>query len=245
MHENNLAMACERFVIGSDEALVRSVVRRTQLEGSVRRPPSWSSDAYTADVKERWFADDRDLVKWSALLHFARAHALTRIIQVAYARTDERPQVAIGEHTVAVDDVVWTFFRDLQRIQHLGATTGIPIDVINDIFDPKKRIAYQQRVIDVLAANRDGAVLLFLDPDTGLQPTRASPQHVTREEVQAFWRQLAAGDWLALYQHARHDRSWADDVQHEFSALCGGVPIDLARSTEIGKDVALLFARKA
>ena len=40
VRENNLAMAsrCERFVIGSDEALVHSVVRRTQLEGSLRRP---------------------------------------------------------------------------------------------------------------------------------------------------------------------------------------------------------------
>jgi hypothetical protein len=195
-------------------------------------------------VKERWFADDRDLVKWSALLHFARAHALTRIIQVAYARVDERPQVTIGEHTVAVDDVVWTFFRDLQRIQHLGTTTGIPIDVIDDTFDPKNRAAYQQRVMNVLAANRDGSILLFLDPDTGLQPTRASAEHVARAEVRACWRQLAADDWLALYQHARHDKSWAEDVRRELSALCDSVPIDLVRSTEIGKDVALLFARK-
>lgn len=195
-------------------------------------------------MKERWFADDRDLVKWSALLHFARAHALARIIQVAYVRADERPQVTIGEQTVAVDDVVWNFFRDLQRIRQLGATAGIPIDVIDDTFDPRNRAAYQQRVTDGLAANRDGAILLFLDPDTGLQPARASAEHVAREEVQACWRRLAAGDWLALYQHARHDKSWVEDVRCELSALCDGVPIDLVRSTEIGKDVALLFARK-
>jgi hypothetical protein len=195
-------------------------------------------------VKERWFADDRDLVKWSALLHFAREHSLTRIIQVAYARADERPQVTIGEHIVAVDDAVWTFFRDLQRIRQLGATVGIPIDVIDDTFDPKNRAAYQQRVVDVLAARSDAALLLFHDPDTGLQPTRASAEHVVREEVQACWRQLAMDDWLALYQHARHDKSWLEDVRRELSALCDGVPIGLVRSTEIGKDVALLFARK-
>lgn len=195
-------------------------------------------------MKERWFADDRDLVKWSALLHFARAHSLTRIIQVAYARADERPQVTIGEQIVAVDDVVWTFFRDLQRIRQLGATIGIPIDVIDETFDPRNRAAYQQRVIDVLADGRDGPSLLFLDPDTGLQPTRADAEHVAREDVQACWRQLAADDWLALYQHARHDKSWLEDVRREFSTLCDGVPVDLVRSTEIGKDVALLFARK-
>lgn len=196
-------------------------------------------------MKERWFADDRDLVKWSALLHFARAHALTRIIQVAYTRADARPQVTIGEQIVAVDDAVWSFFRDLQRIRHLGATVGMPIDVFDETFDPKNRAAYQQRVIEVLAANHNGAVLLFLDPDTGLQPTRASAEHVAREEVRACWQQLAAGDWLALYQHARHDKTWLEDVQRELSALCDGVPIDLVRSAEIGKDVALLFARKA
>jgi hypothetical protein len=195
-------------------------------------------------VKERWFADDRDLVKWSALLHFARAHALTRIIQVAYARADERPQVTIGEQTVAVDDAVWTFFRDLQRIRHLGATVGIPIEVIDDTFDPKNRAAYQQRMVDALAANRDGAVLLFLDPDTGLQPMKASAEHAARQEVQTCWHHLDAGDWLAIYQHARHDKSWLEDVRRELSALCDGAPIDLVRSADIGKDVALLFARK-
>lgn len=40
VRENNLALAsrCERFVIGCDEALVRSVIRRAQLEGSMRPP---------------------------------------------------------------------------------------------------------------------------------------------------------------------------------------------------------------
>jgi hypothetical protein len=40
VRQNNLALAsrCERFVIGCDEALIRSVVRRTQLEGSMRLP---------------------------------------------------------------------------------------------------------------------------------------------------------------------------------------------------------------
>lgn len=201
-------------------------------------------DGYTADVKERWFADDRDLVKWSALLHFARAHSLARIIQVAYVRAEERPQVNMGDQTVAVDDAVWAFFRDLQRIRQLGATTGIPIDVIDHAFNPKSRTAYQQLVIDVLDANRNGSILLFLDPDTGLQPTQASAEHVARDELQAYWRRLYVDDWLAIYQHARHDKSWADDVRRELSALCDGVPVDVVRSTEIGKDVALLFARK-
>ncbi len=40
VRSNNLALAsrCERFVIGPDEALVRSVVRRTNLAGSARAP---------------------------------------------------------------------------------------------------------------------------------------------------------------------------------------------------------------
>ncbi|MGK2860235.1 MAG: DUF4238 domain-containing protein [Thermoanaerobaculia bacterium] len=40
VRSNNLALAsrCERFVIGPDEALVRSVVRRTNLAGSTRAP---------------------------------------------------------------------------------------------------------------------------------------------------------------------------------------------------------------
>ncbi len=47
------------------------------------------------------------------------------------------------------------------------------------------------------------------------------------------------------YPHARHDKSWVEDVRRELSTLCDDMPIVLVRSNEIGKDVALLFARKA
>jgi hypothetical protein len=195
-------------------------------------------------MRERWFADDRDLVKWSSLLHVARQHRLARILQVAYMRTDETPVVTIGADDILVDPAVWSFFRDLRRVRELGATVGIAIEVICDTFDPRHRIAYASAVVGAIDSVNSAPLLLFLDPDTGLQPLRAGAVHVHRDEVQRYWSALRAGDVLALYQHARHDTTWAADVTSELSSLCGDAVVEVARSADVGKDVALLFARK-
>lgn len=195
-------------------------------------------------MRERWFADDRDLVKWSSLLYIARRHRLARIVQVAYIRTDEKPLVAIAGEEIAVDPAVWSFFRDLNRVTELGTTSGIPIEVIADPFDPRQRSAYASLVVTAIRAAHPEALLLFLDPDTGLQPARAGGVHVSHEEVQKYWSALRPGEVLALYQHARHDTTWATEVERELSALCEGAPVHVARSKEVGKDVALLFAQK-
>jgi len=196
-------------------------------------------------MRERWFADDRDLVKWSSLLHVARRHALSRILQVAYVRRDEMPVVAISGEEIAVDPAVWSFFRDLSRVSELGTTAGIPIDVIDEPFDPRQRAGYASTVVGAIRGARPDPLLLFLDPDTGLQPARPGGVHVSHDEVRQYWKELQPGDILGLYQHARHDTTWASDVEAELSALCAGAPVQVARSGEIGKDVALLFITKA
>jgi len=200
--------------------------------------------SHGAAMKERWFADDRDLVKWSALLHFARRHKLARILQVAYLRDDERPRVTIGDEDVAVDNAVWSFFRDVHRVHELGVATGIRIDVIADRFEPTQRGPYVDSVVATIRAAAADSMLLFLDPDTGLEPGRLGTVHVARDEVRRYWAVLRSGDWLSIYQHARHDTTWHADVPRELSALCGDATTKVARSADIGKDVMLLFVEK-
>jgi len=39
-------------------------------------------------MRNRWYSDKRDLVKWSILIHLARMTAATRILQIAYFRQE-------------------------------------------------------------------------------------------------------------------------------------------------------------
>lgn len=195
-------------------------------------------------MRARWFGDDRDIVKWTALLHLAREHSLSYIIQVGYFRADERPSVTVGDGQISIEDAVWSFFRDPSSISALGAATGIPIAVISAEFDPHHRDAYVEMVHERLRASRPGSVLLFLDPDTGLEPARAAAEHVSRSELRAYWQALKTGDWIALYQHARREKQWCERVCAELGELCGGADVHVAKSSEVGRDVALLFIEK-
>lgn len=195
-------------------------------------------------MRERWFADNRDVVKWATLLHIARENGLAAILQVPYVRSETKlPSVRIGEQDVVVDAQVWRFFRDLARIEELGVTAGISIRVVTTPFVPGARDVYMQSVrAEITAAKRP--VLVFLDPDTGLQPQQVGAAHTTTREVRECWDALSAGDWLVLYQHARRTTTWVEDVRTQFAEACGNAPVMLAKSTEIGTDVAFFAARK-
>jgi hypothetical protein len=39
-------------------------------------------------VKDKWYGDNRDLVKWGVLLLLAKRYAAGRIVQVAYYRPE-------------------------------------------------------------------------------------------------------------------------------------------------------------
>ena len=195
-------------------------------------------------MRGRWFADDRDLVKWSALVKIAERAHIASILQVTYRRTDELPTVRVDDVTTPVDPRVWTFFRDLRKIEGLGREIGMKITVLEDEFDSRQRGRYEAKVRETIVRMRPGAVLLFLDPDTGLQPLTASGAHVTREDVTNLWNVLQGGDALVIYQHARRDTTWRSAVAAELSRLCDGARISCASSTDIGKDVALFFTHK-
>ena len=86
--------------------------------------------------------------------------------------------------------------------------------------------------------------LVFLDPDTGLEPGTANETHATKVEIQDVWSALRPKEWLVLYQHARREKDWESGVGAELSQLCDGAEVATARSEKIGTDVAFLCVEK-
>ncbi len=194
-------------------------------------------------MRDTWYGDRRDLVKWGTLAHIAQREKLGLIVQVPYLRCDNRLPLTTSNGRVNIHSAVWSFFRNVPSVVGLGAHLDREILVIDDPYDSKQRDAYCQKIVDRLRSLTKPKVVL-LDPDTGLAPTTAKAEHVTPPEVQAVWRALREGDWLVLYQHAWRSKSWQADSQQKFSQTCGVEDCEKFIAPDIARDVAFFATKK-
>src|SRR5712692_1657244 len=121
-------------------------------------------------MRNQWYGDHRDLVKWGTLLELARNEQLRFILQIAYLRPDEDiPVIASERGDATVAKEVLQHFRDIHQIAGLAALADLKIEVFDRPFEAKSRQEYTAQVMErVRSSNRDGWII-FLDPDTGLK----------------------------------------------------------------------------
>ena len=195
-------------------------------------------------MRDQWYGDNRDLVKWSALVHLARREAVSAILHVAMCRPGPAPApLATAHGKVDPPAEVFRHFRDLDDIQRLAAVTGLEIEVVKEPFTD--RTAYFGRVCERVGAPRGGPMLVLLDPDVGLAPEIHGPEHVTSAEVAAVFAVLQPGDLLVCYQHARKQKDWRGRARRAF-ANAPGLPsfeVEVLQS-EVARDVLLLAVKK-
>ena len=195
-------------------------------------------------MRDQWYGDNRDLVKWSALVYLARREAVSAILHVAMYRPGSAPApLATAHGKVDPPAEVFRHFRDLDDIQRLGVATGLAIEVVKEPFTD--RTAYFGRVCERVRAPHGGSLLVLLDPDVGLAPEIHGPEHVTSTEVAAVFAALRSGDLLVCYQHARRQKDWRGRARRAF-ANAPGLPsfeVEVLQS-EVARDVLLLAVKK-
>ena len=195
-------------------------------------------------MRDQWYGDNRDLVKWGALVHLARREAVSVILHVAMYR----PGLAPAALTTARGPVdppaeVFRHFRDLDDIQRLALVTGLAIEVLKQPFTD--RAAYFGRVCERVRAPRGGPILVLLDPDIGLAPENPGPEHVTSAEVAVVFEALRSGDVLVCYQHARRQKDWRGRARRAFANAPGLPSFEVeALGSELARDVLLLAVKK-
>ena len=197
-------------------------------------------------MRNQWYGDHRDVVKWGALVRLAREYRLRTVLQVAYFRRDrDVPLITSESGTTQVAPEVLRHFRDIRHVDGLAASTGIEIVVYDRPFEVRSRNDYTAAVITKVRELAGRSSAIFLDPDTGLSDNHRSPAHVTPAEVTAIWSTLGARDWLVLYQHAFRDADWAAKRRATFEACCPGGRILQFLSPNGARDVALFAASPA
>lgn len=190
-----------------------------------------------------WYGDRRDRVKWGALVYLAQSHAIDRIIQVAYYRNDPDHVLVTPDGEVPLPLPVWQHFSDLQDIRRLAEATKIEVDVVCEPFDPLRRREYISAAAARIIASR-APKIVFLDPDTGIEPGQLKPEHAAKADLEAVWSALSAKDVLAVYQHRDHTSKGFTGQVETLTMACGNSPVQCITGPGMAADVAMLWCEK-
>src|SRR4029077_9456180 len=71
-------------------------------------------------MRDKWYSDNRDLIKWSVLLLLARRAGADRIIQIALLNPSAFGQIEIDGEPHQIPSKVLSHFRDLRNITGLS-----------------------------------------------------------------------------------------------------------------------------
>ena len=196
-------------------------------------------------MQDKYYADHRDLIKWSVLIRLAEQYRLSRIIQIAYLRPSTFDMIDIAGQQTELPPQVRMHFRNIHKITALH--TDIRISVFDRVFDDRR--TYYDAVSRYLAKFGAELRLVFLDPDTGLEPAgKPVLKHVLDAEAYAVWSQLKTNEVFAFYQHQtnRAGKPWIKEkrTQLENAIKVGKGAVLVGQSPPIAKDVVIYFAIK-
>ena len=209
-------------------------------------------------MRNQWYGDNRDLVKWSVVLNLATERGLKRIVQVAMMRPTnwtgdtEHPVPHINRNGAPwklLPDEAIAHFRDVNDIPRLANFADVHIDVVDEPFEHKNRASYFDRITARLQKPPRQPMLVFVDPDTGIAPRNPKAEHIRADELKSVYNAAPPGSTILLYQHARQrvaQAKWMNDTLQEFAAALS-LPADRVEqyySPDIAHDVAFLAAQK-
>ena len=206
-------------------------------------------------MRDWWYGDKRDIVKWGTIYTLTRKYSIQSVLQVALYRPElPNYELSISGTTESLPIEVIRHFRDIEHIQRLAESLKVTVDIHKDLFQWRSefrtrqdfRNAYFTRVANKIK-QYDEPVIVFLDPDTGIAPENYSYEHVTPQEIQTHLRAMKSGDILLFYQHARlGNGNWLNSTREEFRRSVGlKVPVDTVTCAEIANDVAFFVVERS
>ncbi len=194
-------------------------------------------------MRDKWYADKRDLVKWGGIMHLLNDKSLgiKKVIQIAFYREDHYPALNFNGANIPIPEIVLKHFRDIKLIKYLDPR----IEAFDQIFSHKSRQTYTDYLCEKLKLIREKKIV-FLDPDTGLEPGKCKTEHVKRKEVEQIYGSLNPGDFLVFYQHKFWNSKWDEIRRSEFAEACGlsGSKVKTWKANKIANDVIFFFTEK-
>jgi hypothetical protein len=197
-------------------------------------------------MRDQWYGDKRDLVKWGALLEIVRQYDAKQILLVLFYRPNPWGKIEVDGQMVNIHDSVIQHFRNVEAIRNLRCP--IPIEIVTEKFEDRNK--YIESVISAIRKRSERPGIIFLDPDTGLEPCsgKFKHDHVRECELRQIWDSLSNRDILVFYQHETN-RKGQDFIGPKKSQFASALElteksIKIAYAPTIAKDVVFFFAVK-
>jgi hypothetical protein len=200
-------------------------------------------------MRNQWYGDKRDIIKWGVLLELARRYRSEHILQVLYYRPSSFGPLNINGELCVVPEAVLHHFRRVTAVSAIECNARV--ELIDELFEA--RAPYLNLVLRRIHARPALSGIVFLDPDTGLAPAankrrKLGLQHVLETELKAIWTELRKDDLLVFYQHQtnRKGAPWISDKKAQFERAIGlsNGAAQTAKAPSIAKDVVFFFVRK-
>ncbi len=198
-------------------------------------------------MRDCWYADKRDLVKWGVLTVLAKKYEATDVLQIAYCNPSEYSQIEVDGEKYSIPDEVLSHFRDIKKVKNI--TGPAKVSVFDLPFFKSDRAEYHEAVSRYIQSHSKKRTIVFLDPDTGLEPNgKADYKHVLNEEVRTVWDLLPENWLIVIYQHQtnRSGIQWVEQKRAQFATALGVAEdqVKVAHGLKVANDVAFFFSLK-
>jgi hypothetical protein len=197
-------------------------------------------------MRDKWYGDNRDILKWSALLYIADRFNIRSIAQICYYRESEWPEILIDGTAHVIPEPVRNHFRNVKAARTIRC--NIPLFVFDNVLD--SRTTYMNEALKFIDSIHLRPTIIFVDPDTGLQPEKSKPslEHVLETDLNRIWHTLKSGEVLSVYQHETNKagKPWIEQKKAQFARSIGidDQHIGIASSMKLARDVIMMYARK-
>lgn len=198
-------------------------------------------------MRDKFYSDKHDLVKWAILYKLANEFLASRIIQIAFYLPSDFPKIRIAGEEYPIPPEVIAHFRDLRKVCNINSKIRVNVFDVNF----KDREEYLDAVKSFLSSFHKERCIVFLDPDTGLAPKRPGLEHVLESEAKEIWDKLKPDDIYTFYQHRNRKGNW---IKYMKSRLEGALklnetPLKIAheldpKKSEKTPDVVFFYAQK-
>ena len=191
-------------------------------------------------MRKQWFGDSRDYVKWSCIRHEAgkQFHVVYAVMLRPDSFNDPR-----------LDPIVAEFFDTYKNFRVLEGLFPVRFEVVSEQYEKKSADRYFARLTEIIqAAQKKGKVLVFLDPDTGIEPAGSGDdKHLRARDIKTICNALGVGDKVVIYQHALRDVSWIEYFSSRLKQLACETHCDLGTAFHapgVAKDVCFFTLTK-
>lgn len=153
-------------------------------------------------MRLRWVGDSRDYVKWDCVFENANGRF---VFYVPMLRNNVDPKCMHSE--------VQEYFDAQKNLDLLERLFPGRFAVFSSPFPEYSTEAadeYFRNLVEQLRRYQQRwKVLIFIDPDTGVEPpSGAKDEHLRSKDLRFVWEALAPGGRLIVYQHASRSDAW-------------------------------------